>query len=75
MTDHESLNSDRRLAPRGYTPLRDLPDSESIPDIYKDRLKEYEDLLRRGATREMCEQFLLEYTHEKGIVAWADDDI
>jgi hypothetical protein len=34
-------------------------------------MAEYRALLERGATREMCDTFHLEYTEKKGIFAWA----
>lgn len=75
MTDHASLNPDRRLAPRGDTPLREVPGPTDVPKMYANRRGEYHALLQRGATREMCKQFELEFSDKKGIVAWADDDL
>ena len=38
-------------------------------------MDEYTQLLRRGATRLMCETFYLEFTKEDGIFAWADQNL
>jgi hypothetical protein len=38
-------------------------------------MDEYTQLLRRGATRLMCETFHLEFTKEDGIFAWADQNL
>ncbi|KAI0314584.1 hypothetical protein OF83DRAFT_437264 [Amylostereum chailletii] len=74
-TDHEILRSERQTAPRGTTPVLDVQ-YQQIPTIYGERrLKEYIALLARGATKLMCETFMLEYTHEGGIIAYADADI
>lgn len=75
VTDHASLNPDRRLAPRGDTPLRDFPKYNILPKAYSNRGEEYDALLGRGATRAMCEQCELEFSDKRGIVAWADDGL
>lgn len=75
VTDHASLNPDRRLAPRGDTPLRDFPEYNILPKAYSNRGEEYDALLGRGATRAMCEQYELEFSDKRGIVAWADDGL
>lgn len=41
VTDHASLNPDRRLAPRGDTPLRDFPKYNILPKAYSNRGEEY----------------------------------
>lgn len=75
VTDHASLNPDRRLAPRGDTPLRDFPKYNILPKAYFNKGEEYDALLGRGATRAMCEQYELEFSDKRGIVAWADDGL
>lgn len=41
VTDHASLNPDRRLAPRGDTPLRDFPKYNILPKAYFNKGEEY----------------------------------
>ena len=74
--------SDRQLAPRGTTPVNDVPDrlKFNIPINYRvgglGRVsEEYLTLLSRGATRGMCIRYHLEFTNERGIVAWADEEL
>ncbi|KAL5492887.1 hypothetical protein ACEPAI_4335 [Sanghuangporus weigelae] len=71
-TAHESFNPDRCLRLRGTTPLREVDNPRELSGYSKD---EYNSLIARGATRQMCETFFLEFTQEKGIVAWADDEL
>jgi hypothetical protein len=90
--DNQAMHEDRALAPRGGTPLLDVPetDLEDIPLSYNDagnfiigydfypavnRRAEYVELRRRGASRAMCEEFSLQFTPEKGIVAWLNRDL
>ncbi|KAH8106510.1 hypothetical protein DFH11DRAFT_1712013 [Phellopilus nigrolimitatus] len=77
VTDHEALNPDRRLAPRGCTPTLDIGRIREIdiPAAYRKRKDEYTALLARGATRMMCETFRLDFSEETGIVAWADHNV
>ncbi|KAI0042940.1 hypothetical protein FA95DRAFT_1682221 [Auriscalpium vulgare] len=78
-TDHDMLNPDRQLAPRGTTPLLDVepvtvsPISSNLFHPYVNRDVELNTLLTRGATKLMCVTFMLEYAKPTGIVAWADD--
>ncbi|KAA1466670.1 hypothetical protein DENSPDRAFT_831544 [Dentipellis sp. KUC8613] len=45
-----------------------------IPELYAEgRQDEYRALIARGATRDMCETFNLEWVPEQGIIAWADE--
>ncbi|KAH8106513.1 hypothetical protein DFH11DRAFT_1639694 [Phellopilus nigrolimitatus] len=77
-TEYEPVNPDRRLAPRGNTPLQRIGriKDTDIPQRYSgSRKNEYRELLKRGATGEMCEHFELEFSTENGIVAWATDEI
>ncbi|KDR78013.1 hypothetical protein GALMADRAFT_138171 [Galerina marginata CBS 339.88] len=77
-TETQAIHPDRSLVPRGDTPLREIPVSaQGPPTQYRgaSRPEEYSELLRRGATRMMCETFNLEYTYEGGIYAWADTDL
>ena len=68
------MSEDRQTAPRGTTPLLDAPpEGFIIPLTYRGREWEYYQLLRRGATRFMCEQFQLGFTQAEGIVASAND--
>ncbi|KIM37788.1 hypothetical protein M413DRAFT_30705 [Hebeloma cylindrosporum] len=73
-TENQAIHYDRSLVPRGNTPL--LPDNlfdrYPPPADYRSREGEYKELLRRGATRIMCETFHLEFSHPGGIYAWAD---
>ncbi|TEB28496.1 hypothetical protein FA13DRAFT_1711793 [Coprinellus micaceus] len=90
--DNQAMHEDRVLAPRGGTPLLDVPetDLEDIPLSYNDagnfiigyesypavnRRAEYVELRRRGASRAMCEEFSLQFTPEKGIVARLNRDL
>lgn len=80
VTDHDEMLSDRYPTPRGTTPLLDLQvaTDTTMPNHYRefhDRTAEYRELLRRGATPQMCRQFCLEFTPEAGIVAWADYEL
>ncbi|KAF7968871.1 hypothetical protein HWV62_29140 [Athelia sp. TMB] len=70
-TDNQAMRGERQLAPRGITPFDEIGDP-NIQRNYLGRTKEYLELLRRGATREMCKTFHLEFKKETGIVAWAD---
>lgn len=76
-TENQAIHYDRSLVPRGNTPL--LPDSlfERYPPLaeYRSREGEYKELLRRGATRIMCETFHLEFSQQGGIYAWADPQL
>ncbi|KDQ11796.1 hypothetical protein BOTBODRAFT_57206 [Botryobasidium botryosum FD-172 SS1] len=70
--DEEGLHPDRRVAPRGTTPLLEIPPNFAgeIPHIYAHtRIAEYEALLARGATREMCITFRLSFDYATGITA------
>jgi hypothetical protein len=72
-TDTQAIDSERSSVPRGNTPLLEVDEDFSPPLEYKrSRIQEYMELLKRGATRLMCETFHLEYTYDKGIFAWAD---
>ncbi|KAI5115057.1 hypothetical protein M0805_009209 [Coniferiporia weirii] len=76
-TEHEALNPDRQLAPRGDTPTRTVSPicgPEDVPASYYGRGDEYRALLSRGATPAMCELFGMEFSEEQGIVAWATED-
>ncbi|KAJ7581739.1 hypothetical protein C8J56DRAFT_1056742 [Mycena floridula] len=78
VTASEAAQEDRCTASRGNTPT--LPIEKGfVPAEYSNpwtrREEEYEQLLRRGATRIMCETFHLEFTNDEGIVAWADSDL
>ncbi|KAJ3517219.1 hypothetical protein NMY22_g14011 [Coprinellus aureogranulatus] len=87
--DNQAFSEDRVLPPRGNTPLLKLPkEGLPVPLTYapgppnpttcvrpEDRSEEFFQLIRRGATRAMCEEFSLEFTEEKGIVAWMNQDI
>lgn len=76
-TENQAIHYDRSLVPRGNTPL--LPDSlfDRYPPLaeYRSREGEYKELLRRGATRIMCETFHLEFSLQGGIYAWADPQL
>ncbi|TFY67903.1 hypothetical protein EVG20_g3763 [Dentipellis fragilis] len=74
-TDHDQLRSERQLAPRGTTPLDTNPTTfVGMSDLYAEgRQDEFRALIARGATREMCEAFNLQYVPEQGIIAWADE--
>jgi len=77
-TANQAIHYDRSLVPRGDTPL--LPDSMfdryPPPVEYRGpREGEYKELLRRGATRIMCETFRLEFSQQCGIYAWADPQL
>ncbi|KDR78012.1 hypothetical protein GALMADRAFT_244983 [Galerina marginata CBS 339.88] len=83
-TDTQAIHPDRSLVPRGNTPLREIGIQREIPASYRpshypvrreSREDEYLELLKRGATRFMCEVFSLEFTYLGGIYAWADDDL
>ncbi|KDQ51944.1 hypothetical protein JAAARDRAFT_40561 [Jaapia argillacea MUCL 33604] len=71
-TDHEALNSDRRLMPRGTTPLLDVGYINFPPDYPHG---DYRILLQRGATPLMCQTFHLKFEPNAGIIAYADEDI
>ncbi|KAI0048578.1 hypothetical protein FA95DRAFT_1557807 [Auriscalpium vulgare] len=74
MDDDTTLLEERLPWPRGATPLDPLDptDAASVPSAYASNVQEYTALLKRGASREMCEAFQLQYTYSGGIVAWAD---
>lgn len=76
-TNGVAIHPDRSLVPRGNTPLLDLDpaDNHILPEGYRGRETEYFQLLKRGATRLMCETFHLEFTYKDGIFAWADTNI
>ncbi|KAF8963278.1 hypothetical protein BDZ97DRAFT_1919939 [Flammula alnicola] len=84
-TVNQAIHADRSLVPRGDTPLRFIDPSPNPPPAEycashypvrrECRENEYMELLRRGATRLMCETFHLEFSHEHGIYAWADSDL
>lgn len=78
-TDNQTMSEDRETNPRCTAPLLDIPLSGLIvPVKYQERdggSEEYHQLLRRGATRIMCEQFSLSFSHERGIFAWANQDL
>ncbi|KDQ51942.1 hypothetical protein JAAARDRAFT_198606 [Jaapia argillacea MUCL 33604] len=71
-TDFEDMNSDRQIAPRGTTPLRQIG---HLPQHKDYSAREYRALLTRGATPEMCECFSLTFDSDTGIVAYADQDL
>ncbi|KAJ7786359.1 hypothetical protein B0H16DRAFT_28465 [Mycena metata] len=65
---------DRVLTPRGDTPLGE--DVRCFPPaIYCNRMEEYAELRRRGASRAMCETYQLQFHPTNGIIAWADEDL
>ncbi|RXW24224.1 hypothetical protein EST38_g1633 [Candolleomyces aberdarensis] len=72
--DNQALSEDRRMVPRGTTPLLDIDLSDLIPPpSYQDsRTMEYSQLRQRGATQLMCETFGLGFTEDEGIFAWAN---
>lgn len=78
-TDNKFIRSDRQVHPRGSTPLGFVDPSRvmpaNVPHAYTERQKEYRALLARGATKFMCETFLLEFTPDTGIIAWADEGL
>lgn len=73
--DFAELHPDRILHPRGTTPtLRRV--AVSMPSEWLGRdIWEYNALRFRGATHDMINLFQMEFTHESGIVAWADDEL
>ncbi|KAF5325702.1 hypothetical protein D9611_000422 [Ephemerocybe angulata] len=73
-TGNQAFSDDRATVARGTTPLLDLPkEGVIIPLSYADgRAQEYLELIKRGATRLMCEEFSLEWTSEGGIWAWVN---
>ncbi|KAF6763356.1 hypothetical protein DFP72DRAFT_875412 [Ephemerocybe angulata] len=74
--DNQAFSDDRASKPRGTTPLLERPKFGVVtPLSYANRSEEYANLIRRGATRAMCEQFNLEFTQNGGIYAWANQDI
>ncbi|KAJ7581652.1 hypothetical protein C8J56DRAFT_1056630 [Mycena floridula] len=78
ITTSEAAHDDRVTAPRGNTPTLAI-EIGFVPAEYSKawpgRAEEYRELLRRGATRLMCETFHLEFNNQHGIVAWADSDL
>ena len=48
---------------------------EDIYPKYANRVEEYIQLICRGATSQMCEEFNLEFTDERGIIAWATPEL
>ncbi|RDB18226.1 hypothetical protein Hypma_000466 [Hypsizygus marmoreus] len=74
LEENAAIHEDRTSSCRSATPLDDIGPFRPLP-AYSRREKEYEALLRRGATRLMIETFNLEYTFEKGIFAWADGEL
>ncbi|KAG6861477.1 hypothetical protein C0995_016256 [Termitomyces sp. Mi166 len=65
-----TYDPDREQAPRCTTPLLTIPRViRPLPGYSYDQCNA---LLQRGATRLMIETFKLEFSHEKGIFAWAD---
>ncbi|KAG6829491.1 hypothetical protein H0H92_004373 [Tricholoma furcatifolium] len=69
---HILYDSDREQAPRGTTPLRDEQPTRPLPGY---TLEHYTDLVQRGATRLMIENFHLEFSPDRGIFAWADFEL
>lgn len=76
-TESHAISTSRSRAPRSTTPLlrRSKIKVAQPPNVYLRRMDEYTQLLRRGATRLMCETFHLEFTKEDGIFAWADQNL
>ena len=77
LTDGGILHADRWLVPRGDTPLLEIePDAiRARPERYAELERDYKELLSRGATRQMCERYDLQFYPASGIIAWADDDL
>lgn len=72
------IHASRRVFSRGSTPL--LPDDPYLPPLiipseYEGRVREYRELLNRGATPLMCQLYDLGFDQESGIIAWADDEL
>ena len=79
-TINQAIHHDRSLVPRGNTPLLEdngilLRHPPPVEYRQKNREDEYKELLRRGATRIMCETFHLEFSQQHGIYAWADPQL
>lgn len=74
-TESQTDHPDRDIAPRGDTPLREIDEHVEIPEAYASRKAEYKELLRRGATPEMCDLFYLQFHPNTGICAWLPEDI
>ncbi|PPQ83165.1 hypothetical protein CVT25_005412 [Psilocybe cyanescens] len=74
-TESQTDHPDRRIAPRGDTPLGEIDPQTTVPREYESRQKEYLELLRRGATADMCKTFNLSFTSERGICAVANEGI
>ncbi|KAF5364623.1 hypothetical protein D9758_005602 [Tetrapyrgos nigripes] len=71
-----SSSSDRRLTPRGSTPLSFYPPDKEVPAQYVPNHTEvYKQLCQRGATPEMCTEFTLVFKKERGIVATLTPEI
>lgn len=71
------MSLDRAVRPRATTPVDPLPSNalDDVPELYVSSPAEYESLLQRGATRQMCERYCLRYTRKRGIVAEADEEL
>lgn len=74
-TESQTDHPDRRIAPRGDTPFGEIDPQTTVPREYESRQKEYLELLRRGATADMCKTFNLSFTSERGICAVANEGI
>ncbi|PPQ82502.1 hypothetical protein CVT26_012959 [Gymnopilus dilepis] len=77
-TISQATHPDRRPKPRANTPLREIDTADwNPPEEYRalGRDEEYWELIRRGATPLMCMTFDLEFSYERGIYAWADEDL
>jgi hypothetical protein len=77
VTDEELFVSARNLSPRGTTPEPTVIPADQIPEaqLARTTAEEYTELISRGATPQMCATYELEFTHEEGIVLWADDRV
>ncbi|KJA26529.1 hypothetical protein HYPSUDRAFT_84421 [Hypholoma sublateritium FD-334 SS-4] len=83
--DNQAMCIHRNRVPRGDTPVDDQDEIFSymelpfnLPIEYRPRAcrkDEYLELLKRGATQLMCEEFHLEFSDDEGIYAWADEGI
>ncbi|KAF8322301.1 hypothetical protein DL93DRAFT_2223884 [Clavulina sp. PMI_390] len=75
-TEDDLIISDRQMAPRGDTPiLQDAVDASEVHRPFEIPSEHYSQLIGRGASREMIQQFQLSYDEQTGIFAWADQDL
>ncbi|KAH9476535.1 hypothetical protein JR316_0010575 [Psilocybe cubensis] len=74
-TESQLEHPDRDIAPRGDTPLKEIEEGIEIPADYASRIGEYKELLRRGATPEMCTLFSLVFIPHEGISAFIPPEI